>query len=198
MKMFGFGGSKTQAGSSPESTTPAGQSTLSEMGGSNQLRKLKADARQQLSLAHAQELVQTMTKHCFDACVPVPTESLSGSQQKCVTQCMGLYTQVSDPGASVAIYNADHYRLGASFNNHTLTECNRSRQMVTCDVMEFHGYKYEQSLHTLWHGWQRSTVTKYDQDFCNWGARWLTVSTLVLAKPFDGCCFRKIGPRSSN
>lgn len=94
--MFGFGGSSSSS-ASKESAADSGTSTmplLSEMGGSNKVQQLKAQVRQEMSVAHAQELVQTMTKHCFDACVPVPGESLSSKQQTCVTQCMGLYTQV--------------------------------------------------------------------------------------------------------
>lgn len=90
--MFGFGNSKPSA---DESSAPAGIAPLSEMGGSNKIKQLKQQVRQEMSVAHAQELVQTMTKHCFEACVPTPTDSLSANQQKCTSQCMGLYTQVS-------------------------------------------------------------------------------------------------------
>ena len=90
--MFGFGSKK---GTEDAAASPAGGMTpLGEMGGSNKIKQLKNQVRQEMSVSHAQELVQTMTKHCFEACVPVPNDSLSSSQQKCVTQCMGLYTQV--------------------------------------------------------------------------------------------------------
>lgn len=89
--MFGFGSKKNdeQITASPVSPLP-----LSEMGGSNKVNQLKQQVRTEMSVAHATELVQTMTKHCFESCVPVPGESLTSGQQKCVSQCMGLYTQV--------------------------------------------------------------------------------------------------------
>lgn len=94
--MFGFGGSKTTAvDDSLTASSQGGITPLSELGGSNKVKQLKQQVRQEMSVAHAQELVQTMTKHCFESCTPVPGDSLSSSQQKCVTQCMGLYTQVS-------------------------------------------------------------------------------------------------------
>lgn len=94
--MFGFGGSKTATvDDSATAPSQSGITPLSELGGSNKVKQLKQQVRQEMSVAHAQELVQTMTKHCFESCTPVPGDSLSSSQQKCVTQCMGLYTQVS-------------------------------------------------------------------------------------------------------
>ena len=54
--VFGFGSSKTQQAESPVSMTP-----LSELGGSNRLQALKQQVRQEMSVAHAQELVKQMT-----------------------------------------------------------------------------------------------------------------------------------------
>lgn len=89
--MFGFG---SKATTTPDASAPSsGITPISEMGGSNKVQQLKQQVRQEMSVAHAQELVQAMTKHCFEVCVPVPGESLTAQQQKCTSQCAGLYTQ---------------------------------------------------------------------------------------------------------
>lgn len=58
--VFGFGGSsasKTQQADSPVSMTPV----TSDLGGSNRVQGLKQQVRQEMSVAHAQELVKQMT-----------------------------------------------------------------------------------------------------------------------------------------
>lgn len=90
--MFGFGSGKPNEQASTTSST--GTVPIGEMGGSNKVKQLKQQVRQEMSVAHATELVQTMTKHCFDSCIQTPGEALTSNQQKCTSQCMSLYTQV--------------------------------------------------------------------------------------------------------
>ena len=55
--VFGFGSSKSQPAEAPVSMTP-----VSDLGGgSSKLQTLKQQVRQEMSVAHAQELVKQMT-----------------------------------------------------------------------------------------------------------------------------------------
>ncbi|BFZ54857.1 protein translocase subunit [Savitreella phatthalungensis] len=85
--VFGFGGTKSTVTSSP--VPPGGQELL----GSGRVQQLKQQIRQEMSVAHAQELVKQMTDECFRRCVQVPAGTLTAAQQSCASECMSLYTQ---------------------------------------------------------------------------------------------------------
>ncbi|ORY85111.1 Tim10/DDP family zinc finger-domain-containing protein [Protomyces lactucae-debilis] len=91
--VFGFGGNKTHKAADGAESPQSGMTPLSELGGSNKVQQLKAQVRQEMSVAHAQDLVSKMTSACFDKCVPNPESSLTGGQIKCISQCNNLYTQ---------------------------------------------------------------------------------------------------------
>lgn len=85
--VFGFGSGKTQKATDATDAPGSGLAPLSDLGGSNKLQQLKGQVRQEMSVAHAQELVAKMTSACFDKCVPNPDSSLSGGQIRCISQC---------------------------------------------------------------------------------------------------------------
>lgn len=89
--MFGFG---TKQSNESSAATSDSVPKLSNMGGSNKVNQLKQQVREEMSVAQATELVQTMTKHCFEGCIEDQGESLTSNQQECASQCMALYTQV--------------------------------------------------------------------------------------------------------
>ena len=58
-------------------STGAGKSTMS----SNERTALMANLKQQLDVASATELLQSINEKCFKMCVQKPSSSLSGSDQ---------------------------------------------------------------------------------------------------------------------
>ncbi|XP_033739438.1 mitochondrial import inner membrane translocase subunit Tim13-B-like isoform X14 [Pecten maximus] len=53
-------------------------------------------ARQEIALANAQMLLQTIADKCFRKCVYKPGTSLDNSEQKCVAMCMDRYMDTWD------------------------------------------------------------------------------------------------------
>ncbi|CAK9784026.1 putative mitochondrial import inner membrane translocase subunit tim13 [Cutaneotrichosporon oleaginosum] len=73
-------------------------STVSQSAPSMQARKeeVKQQIQQELAVASAQQLVTKMTENCFAKCVTRPGASLSGSEERCLSQCMQLYMAAFD------------------------------------------------------------------------------------------------------
>ncbi|GMK54977.1 hypothetical protein CspeluHIS016_0200330 [Cutaneotrichosporon spelunceum] len=65
---------------------------------SMQARKeeVKQQIQQELAVASAQQLVTKMTENCFAKCVPRPSTSLSGGEERCLSSCMQLYMAAFD------------------------------------------------------------------------------------------------------
>ncbi|CAF0897718.1 unnamed protein product [Brachionus calyciflorus] len=59
--------------------------------GANERAALMSNIKQQLDVAHAQELLQQVSEKCFKMCIQKPGSSLSSSDQKCLTYCMDRY-----------------------------------------------------------------------------------------------------------
>ncbi|KAF8150556.1 Tim10/DDP family zinc finger-domain-containing protein [Crassisporium funariophilum] len=47
--------------------------------------------KQELALANAQELMNKASERCFTKCVTKPGESLSSSEQTCLSRCLDRY-----------------------------------------------------------------------------------------------------------
>ncbi|KAJ2327745.1 protein translocase subunit [Coemansia sp. RSA 2681] len=47
--------------------------------------------KQELAMANAQELINSINKQCFKLCVPSPGPSLSTSEQASLSRCMDKY-----------------------------------------------------------------------------------------------------------
>ncbi|ODN72901.1 mitochondrial import inner membrane translocase subunit TIM13, variant 1 [Cryptococcus amylolentus CBS 6039] len=50
----------------------------------------------QLAVANAQQLINKINENCFAKCVTKPSTELTGSQETCLSQCMGLYMAAFD------------------------------------------------------------------------------------------------------
>ncbi|XP_004348222.1 hypothetical protein CAOG_04394 [Capsaspora owczarzaki ATCC 30864] len=55
--------------------------------------KIMDQMRQQMAVAHAQELLQKMSERCFVKCVVKPGTSLELSERQCVAKCMDRYME---------------------------------------------------------------------------------------------------------
>ncbi|KAJ1873760.1 protein translocase subunit [Coemansia sp. RSA 376] len=47
--------------------------------------------KQELALANAQELINSINKQCYKMCIPSPGTSLSSSEQASLSRCMDKY-----------------------------------------------------------------------------------------------------------
>ncbi|KAE9403657.1 hypothetical protein BT96DRAFT_878535 [Gymnopus androsaceus JB14] len=54
---------------------------------------LMEQVRNELAQANAQQLMNNMNERCFKACVTKPGDSLSSSEQTCLTRCMDRYME---------------------------------------------------------------------------------------------------------
>ncbi|KAF9554020.1 hypothetical protein CPC08DRAFT_713270 [Agrocybe pediades] len=52
--------------------------------------------RQELALANAQELMNKASERCFSKCVTKPGDSLSSSEQTCLSRCLDRYMEAFD------------------------------------------------------------------------------------------------------
>ncbi|KDR76405.1 hypothetical protein GALMADRAFT_247880 [Galerina marginata CBS 339.88] len=52
--------------------------------------------RQELALANAQELMNKASERCFTKCVTKPGDSLSSSEQTCLSRCLDRYMEAFD------------------------------------------------------------------------------------------------------
>ncbi|KAJ2553353.1 protein translocase subunit [Coemansia sp. RSA 1836] len=74
--MSGFGGSFS---SSSTQTAPARKEDVMQQ------------VKQELAMANAQELINSINKQCFKQCIPSPGPSLSTSEQASLSRCMDKY-----------------------------------------------------------------------------------------------------------
>ena len=58
---------------------------------SNERAAVMSNLKQQLDLAHAQEILQHVSEKCFKMCVQKPSSSLSSSEQVYNKELIGLY-----------------------------------------------------------------------------------------------------------
>ncbi|MCJ1354465.1 MAG: protein translocase subunit [Icmadophila ericetorum] len=49
--------------------------------------------RQEAAVANARQLIDKINEHCFNACIPAPSSSLSSKEQTCFLQCMSKYME---------------------------------------------------------------------------------------------------------
>ncbi|KAF8905001.1 Tim10/DDP family zinc finger-domain-containing protein [Gymnopilus junonius] len=54
------------------------------------------NVRQELALANAQELMNKASERCFAKCVTKPGDSLSSSEQTCLSRCLDRYMEAFD------------------------------------------------------------------------------------------------------
>ncbi|PIL32167.1 transporter [Ganoderma sinense ZZ0214-1] len=57
------------------------------------LESIKNSIRNELALQNAQELMSKVNDKCYAKCIPKPGASLSGSEEKCLSQCMDRYLE---------------------------------------------------------------------------------------------------------
>jgi len=55
---------------------------------------LMDQVRNELAQANAQQLMNNMNDKCYKACITKPGDSLSSSEQTCLTRCMDRYMEV--------------------------------------------------------------------------------------------------------
>ncbi|KAF9067204.1 Tim10/DDP family zinc finger-domain-containing protein [Rhodocollybia butyracea] len=55
--------------------------------------KLMDQVRTELAQANAQQLMNNMNERCFKACVTKPGDSLSSSEQTCLTRCLDRFME---------------------------------------------------------------------------------------------------------
>ncbi|XP_016967054.1 mitochondrial import inner membrane translocase subunit Tim13 [Drosophila biarmipes] len=60
--------------------------------------------RQQIVLANIQELIQKMTRRCFNACVALPGLELRSSERDCLSTCMDRFMD------SVQVVSCQYFR----------------------------------------------------------------------------------------
>ncbi|KAJ2899959.1 protein translocase subunit [Coemansia aciculifera] len=53
--------------------------------------EVKQQVKQELAMANAQELINSVNKQCFKLCIPNPGTSLSSSEQASLSRCMDKY-----------------------------------------------------------------------------------------------------------
>ncbi|XP_055840940.1 mitochondrial import inner membrane translocase subunit Tim13 [Episyrphus balteatus] len=58
---------------------------------SSQRAELMKQVRQQLAVASTQELLEKMSRKCFNKCINKPGSSLDSSEQKCIAMCMDRF-----------------------------------------------------------------------------------------------------------
>ncbi|PPQ91034.1 hypothetical protein CVT25_013959 [Psilocybe cyanescens] len=54
------------------------------------------NVRQELAFANAQELMNKASDRCFTKCVTKPGDSLSSSEQTCLSRCLDRYMEAFD------------------------------------------------------------------------------------------------------
>ncbi|EDV96663.1 mitochondrial import inner membrane translocase subunit Tim13 [Drosophila grimshawi] len=52
--------------------------------------------REQIAVAHVQEMLSKMTSKCFNKCISKPGKALDGTEQRCITQCMDRFIDTWD------------------------------------------------------------------------------------------------------
>ncbi|ODO08477.1 mitochondrial import inner membrane translocase subunit TIM13 [Cryptococcus wingfieldii CBS 7118] len=62
----------------------------------NRKEQMKQSIQQELAIANAQQLINKINENCFAKCVTKPSTELTGSQETCLSQCMGLYMAAFD------------------------------------------------------------------------------------------------------
>ncbi|KAL7425168.1 protein translocase subunit [Cryptotrichosporon argae] len=72
----------------------SGSSASSDM--QKQKEQIKQGIQQELAIAGAQQLINKITENCFQKCVYKPSTSLTGSEERCLSQCMTLYMAAFD------------------------------------------------------------------------------------------------------
>ncbi|KAH9933671.1 Tim10/DDP family zinc finger-domain-containing protein [Epithele typhae] len=79
-------------GSSPKpaSFSPSPEETAARV------EMLKTQIRNEMAMRNASELMGKLTEKCDTKCVTKPGSSLSGSEQKCISQCMERYLEAFD------------------------------------------------------------------------------------------------------
>ncbi|KAI0481127.1 mitochondrial import inner membrane translocase subunit TIM13 [Xylariaceae sp. FL0804] len=53
--------------------------------------EIMQQVKAQYAVANARLLIEKVSDHCFETCVPKPGSSLSSGEQTCYTQCMEKY-----------------------------------------------------------------------------------------------------------
>ncbi|KAJ2781575.1 protein translocase subunit [Coemansia javaensis] len=72
-----------------------------DLGGGSNIESMSKDEiihqiRSQAALAGAQELISSISKHCFKMCVPAPGPSLGSSDEGCLGRCIDKYLAAWD------------------------------------------------------------------------------------------------------
>ncbi|KMY87110.1 mitochondrial import inner membrane translocase subunit Tim13 [Drosophila simulans] len=60
--------------------------------------------RQQIVLANIQELIQKMTRRCFDVCIAMPETELRSTERDCLANCMDRFMD------SVQVVSSQYFR----------------------------------------------------------------------------------------
>ncbi|XP_017011803.1 mitochondrial import inner membrane translocase subunit Tim13 [Drosophila takahashii] len=60
--------------------------------------------RQQIVLANIQELIQKMTRRCFNACIALPGLELRSTERDCLSSCMDRFMD------SVQVVSCQYFR----------------------------------------------------------------------------------------
>ncbi|EIW57821.1 uncharacterized protein TRAVEDRAFT_48850 [Trametes versicolor FP-101664 SS1] len=60
------------------------------------LEQLKSSIQNQLALQNVQEIMNKLTEKCFTKCITKPGGALSGSDEKCLSNCMQQYLSAYD------------------------------------------------------------------------------------------------------
>ncbi|KAI0310790.1 Tim10/DDP family zinc finger-domain-containing protein [Amylostereum chailletii] len=71
-------------GSSPASPNPDAESRK---------QAVMASVRNELALANAQELINKTNEKCYLKCVTKPSDSLSSSEETCLSRCLDRYME---------------------------------------------------------------------------------------------------------
>ena len=69
---------------------------------------MMAALQSQMADAYAQEFFQTVRDKCFEKCVTRPSSSLSGGEQKCLTNCCDRYREALALVSAAVVNTLEH------------------------------------------------------------------------------------------
>jgi len=72
---------------------------------------LKNTVRQEVALASAQELMNKASERCFTKCIIKPGDSLSSSEQTCLSRCLDRYMEAFNIVSRTYIARVSRERL---------------------------------------------------------------------------------------
>ncbi|KIK63211.1 hypothetical protein GYMLUDRAFT_223164 [Collybiopsis luxurians FD-317 M1] len=72
---------------------PLSSSSMGKHYAAARKQALMEQVRSELAQANAQQLMNNMNERCFKACVTRPGDSLSSSEQTCLTRCLDRFME---------------------------------------------------------------------------------------------------------